>query len=149
MPESLHFYKFTGYSDNLLEELKWDSIYDSIKALFKRNNQFVQRTEEAISKHFEPIILDRAFISVKSISEEAKDFDNKIKYVFDEKASSFFMVDDFIWVGIEKIINSKKNTESEKQAKISNKLEIEKEFIQDYFILKNCFDKNNLFVNIS
>jgi hypothetical protein len=145
----LHFYKFTEYSDNLLENSDWSSIYNSVRVLFEKDNQFPQGIDKTISKYFEPIRPERVLINFEFISEKIKDFDGKIKYVFDKKISPFFMVDKLVWFEIEKIIADDKKLESEKEQAISVKFEIEKEFIQDYFNLKKYFDKNALFADIS
>jgi hypothetical protein len=145
----LHFYKFTEYSDNLLENSDWSSIYNSVRVLFEKDNQFPQGIDKTISKYFEPIRPERVLINFEFISEKIKDFDGKIKYVFDKKISPFFMVDKLVWFEIEKIIADDKKLESEKEQTISVKFEIEKEFIQDYFNLKKYFDKNALFADIS
>jgi len=149
MSAYLHFYKFTEYSDNLLENSDWSSIYNSVRVLFEKDNKFPQGIDEIISKYFEPIRPERVLVNFEFISEEINGFDGKIKYVFDEKISPFFMVDKSVWIEIEKIIASDKKVESEKEQIISVKFEIEKEFIQDYFSLKKHFEKNTLFADIS
>ena len=149
MSAYLHFYKFTEYSDNLLENSDWSSIYNSVRVLFEKDNKFPQGIDEIISKYFEPIRPERVLVNFEFISEEINGFDGKIKYVFDEKISPFFMVDKSVWIEIEKIIADDKKLESEKEQTISVKFEIEKEFIQDYFNLKKYFDKNALFADIS
>ncbi len=149
MSTSLNFYRFTGYSNNLLKSSDWNSIYNSVKILFKEDSEFIQRIDDATSKHFEPILLEVTVVDDELISKEIEDYEDKIKYVFNKKKSTFFMVDKSIWIGIEKIIDMDKKTTSEKRQTISAKFEIEEKFIRDYFKLKDCFDNNALFVDIS
>ncbi|MBD1998023.1 hypothetical protein H6G00_15530 [Leptolyngbya sp. FACHB-541] len=149
MPQVLHFYKFTGYSDSLLKISDWESIYKSVKTLFEAQSRFDARIEDVISQCFEPIALKRVSVTEQALTEKVENFDDVINYIFDCKVSSFFMVNRNIWNAIEQIISAKKAEFSQSEKDISSCFKVEREFISDYFELESCFDKHILFVDVS
>jgi len=121
----------------------------SVKILFEAQSQFDERIEDVISQCFEPVALKRVSVSEQAFYEKVANFDDVVKYIFDYKISSFFMIDKDIWSAIEQIIADKKSDLSQREKDISTRFKVENKFISDYFRLEECFNKHILFVDIS
>jgi predicted RNA-binding protein with PIN domain len=147
MSKNLHFYRITVFSEEVTQGFSRDNVYESSKSLFKGGENYAA---EFIEKYFETISLNSMFISASAIEKIIPKFSEKLKYIFDPKFGSFFMVDQEIWSALEKIIeqNIRDIFKEKKKAQLTDRLKENYEISSDYALLLELFKKNLLFGNI-
>lgn len=147
MSQNFHFYKTLIFSENSIQDFPLDNVYNSIKSLFSGCDSYAV---EYIEKYFETIPLSSIFISANQIEEHIPGFSKDLKYVFNPKKSTFFILDQKIWSGLEKIIEKKiRETFAHKLNKnTADRLKYTSELSGEYVQLSNLFQKKMLFASI-
>lgn len=147
MSQNIHFYKAIVFSEILSQDFSVNNVYNSINSLFSGCDNYAA---EYIEKYFETIPLSFIFISANQIEKHIPGFSNNLKYVFNPKSSTFFMLDQEIWLGLEKIIEEKiRETFDQKgNTNTAERLRDTFELSAEYVQLSNLFQKKMLFASI-
>ena len=147
MSQNLYFYEIILFYKDLIQDIPESNVYNSVKSLFNGCDNYAA---EYIEKYFKIIPLNYIFINANQLEKHLPRFSKKLKYVFNPKHSTFFMLDQEIWSGLEKIIeqNIREIFEQKENTNTADRLRNTSELSTDYILLSNLFQKKMLFASI-
>ena len=147
MSQNIYFYEIIVFSEDLIQDIPAINVYNSVKSLFNGGDNYAA---EYIEKYFKIIPLNSIFINVNQIKKHLPRFSKKLKYVFNPNHSTFFMLDQEIWSGLEKIIeqNIREIFEQKENTNTADRLRDTSELSTEYILLSNLFLKKMLFASI-
>lgn len=147
MSQKFYFYKLNIYSAQSTQNFSRENVCESIKSLFKGGDPYAS---EMIEGYFENVSLDYLEIVAREVEKFIPDLDERLKYIFAPQKSTFFMVDDKVWLGIEQIIEQEIRNLLKKKTRsgITERLKKVSEISSDYALLSSLFESKLLFVNI-
>jgi len=152
MSQDLHFYKQKILHEEEAQKMKQEEVYEKIKSFVEKYDVENQH-EDLREVFFEEV--EVSSINISSYTPGIKEFlDSDVQFIPQE--SRRFMMDNKVWVVIEKIIvnecskiiNSEKNPKSKSNNEDSQKLAQLSKLLKDLSILKELFQINSLIVNI-
>ncbi|MBD2009669.1 hypothetical protein NDI40_06970 [Microcoleus vaginatus ZQ-A3] len=152
MSQDLHFYKQKILPEEEAQEMKQEEVYEKIKSFLEKYDVENQH-EDLRELFFEEV--EVSSINISSYTPGIKEFlDSDVQFIPQE--SRRFIMDNKVWVVIEKIIvnecskiiNPEKNPKSKSNNEDSQKLAQLSKLLKDFSTLKELFKINSLIVNI-
>lgn len=147
MVQILFFHKVIVLSEQS-QNFSRENIHESLKNLFKGSGRIAT---DMIQEYFEEIEIKSFHIKYEQILMINNKFDNEIKRIFDEKESSFFLVDENSWNIIQKIIDELISNlyDSKLNMKHSERLQKIAEICRDYNRLQEIYKMKLLMADIA
>jgi hypothetical protein len=150
MSQQLYFLKTKCFSEQTVQKsnIARENVYEAIKAIFRGGDA---HASEMIERYFELIEPIKLVIGINEFKEISPDFSTNLKLVFDKKSSSLFMVFQQEWNVIEQIVEkrTKEIINQKNNSPLDERLKEVSEIFRDYILLKNLYDGNILFGQIS
>lgn len=151
MSQDLHFYKQKILDEEEAQKLKQEEVCEKIKSLLKKYD--VENDNEDLRElFFEEVDVS---VNISAYDPGIKELlESEVQFIPQE--SRRFMMNNKVWVALEKIIfdrfsnitSGEKNSKSKSDSGYSKKLIELLTISKDFSTLKELFERNSLFVNI-
>ncbi|MEI6445273.1 MAG: hypothetical protein WCO29_19635 [Nostocales cyanobacterium ELA583] len=152
MTQRIQFSIIKVFSEKFLSEFDGETnpfvtgnIYECLKGLFKGTEK---NSSEYVEKYFENVELNYLSITEVELEKIDKTSLKELKYIFDRETNSLSLVDEELWINLEKIIFNELKKCLDNNEDMKKSLKYHCDIIHDYQKLLGLFHKRILFINI-